>query len=65
MVPARDIDKFNTSPFFERIYDNGNVVIYRYSSRLIPTLVEHVHKRVPKLSTLKPIVRPGARRSLQ
>jgi hypothetical protein len=34
--PAQYIAKFNTSPFFQRVYDNGNIIIYRYSSTPIP-----------------------------
>jgi NO-binding membrane sensor protein with MHYT domain len=36
VVPAQDIAKFNTSPFFERVYDNGNIIIYHYSPTAAP-----------------------------
>ena len=29
-LPAQRLEKFDHSPLFERIYDNGNMVIYRY-----------------------------------
>ena len=29
-VPTESLDKFTRSPAFETIYDNGNIVIYRY-----------------------------------
>ena len=29
-LPAERLDKFNHSPLFEKIYDNGNILIYRY-----------------------------------
>ena len=32
-VPAQRLEKFDHSPLFERIYDNGNILIYRYLPR--------------------------------
>ena len=35
VVPEQDIAKFNTSPFFQRVYDNGHIIIYHYSPEAI------------------------------
>jgi hypothetical protein len=35
LVPAQDIGKFDASPFFQRIYDSGNILIYHYSQHAV------------------------------
>ena len=29
-MPAERLEKFDRSPLFERVYDNGNILVYRY-----------------------------------
>lgn len=49
VVPARDLGKFNFSRFFQRVYDGGNIIIYRYSATPMRAPVEPVRRRTPAL----------------
>lgn len=44
VVPEQDIAKFNTSPFFQRVYDNGNIIIYHYSPEAMAAPARSVGK---------------------